>query len=106
MNDDATRVKHILDCIHRIQEWTATGREGFVANTMMQSAVVHELEVIGEATKALTREFREAHPQIPWKGMAGLRDILVHDYDSIDVDEVWHVVETDIPRLKRELAPK
>ena len=106
MNDDATRVKHILDCIIRIQEWTATGKEAFLENTMMQSAVVHELEVIGEAAKALTKDFREAHPQIPWKGMAGLRDILVHDYDSIDVDEVWRVVESDIPALKRELTNK
>lgn len=106
MNDDPIRVKHILECILRIQEWTASGRGAFLDNVMMQSAVVHELEVIGEATKALTGEFREAHPQIPWKGMAGLRDILVHDYGSIDVDEVWHVVEYDIPALKRELTPR
>jgi uncharacterized protein with HEPN domain len=73
---------------------------------MMQSATVHELEVIGGATKALTKEFRDAHPNVPWKGLAGLRDVLINEYDSIDVDEVWHVVETDIPILKRELDRK
>jgi uncharacterized protein with HEPN domain len=106
MNDDATRIKHILDCVKRIQEWTVNGREAFLEDEMMQSAVVHELEVIGEATKALTRDYRDAHPQIPWKGMAGLRDILIHEYDIIDVDEVWHVVERDVLTLKRGLSPK
>lgn len=104
MKDDATRVKHILECIGRIREWTRAGRGEFLENSMMQSAVVHELEVIGEATKALTKGFREAHAGIPWKGMAGLRDILIHEYDSIDVDEVWRVVETDIPALERVLS--
>lgn len=82
------------------------GREAFLEDDMMQSAVVHELEVIGEATKALTRGFRDAHPEIPWKAMAGLRDVLIHEYDVIDADEVWQVVDADIPALKRELSSK
>ncbi len=71
---------------------------------MMQSAVVRELQVIGEATKALSPEFRAAHPQIPWKSMAGLRDVLVHDYDTIDAEEVWLIVKNDVSVLDRELA--
>ena len=68
MNDNAPRIKHTFHCIGHIQEWTAPGRRAFVDSTMIQSAIVHELEVIGEATKAHTKEFRDAHPKVPWKG--------------------------------------
>ncbi len=104
MIDDSTRLHHIRECVAKILTWTSKGERAFSTNEMMQSAVVRELQVIGEATKALSSEFRAAHPQIPWKSMAGLRDVLVHDYDSIDAEEVWLVVKNDVSVLDRELA--
>ena len=104
MKDDATRLRHIRECIERITEWTTQGREDFVRNPILQEAVARQLEVIGEASKALSDEIRSKHHEIPWKGMAGLRDILIHDYDVIDVEEVWRVVVEDLPQLRKKLA--
>jgi len=65
--------------------------EDFITDTMRQDAVVRELLIVGEAAKRLSDEFKVLHPDIPWRQMAGMRDILVHAYDHVDLDEVWRV---------------
>ena len=62
-----------------------------------QSAVICQLEIIGEATKRLSDELRETHADIPWRQMAGMRDVLIHAYDHVDIDEVWNVIEQALP---------
>lgn len=64
-----------------------------------QSAVIHQLLVIGEAAKRVSTEFREQHPDLPWRLMAGMRDKLVHEYDDVDLDEVRSTVVRDLPSL-------
>jgi uncharacterized protein with HEPN domain len=64
-----------------------------------QSAILHQLLVIGEATKRLSSDFREQNPQIPWRLIAGMRDVLIHAYDMVDLDEVWKTINKDIPEL-------
>jgi len=61
------------------------------------------MEIIGEATKMLSKEIRERYPEIPWKDMAGMRDKLIHDYLGVDIDAVWDTVEKDLPALKNRL---
>ncbi len=70
---------------------------------MIQDAVIRNLEIIGEATKRLSWEIRENHPDIPWRKMAGLRDVLIHEYLRVDLEEVWIIVDTNLPVLKRKI---
>ncbi|MFN0242300.1 MAG: DUF86 domain-containing protein [Planctomycetota bacterium] len=70
-----------------------------------QSAVLHQLLVIGEATKRLSHEFRALHPSIPWTQMSGMRDHLIHGYDDVDLSEVWSTATVDIPKLLAAIEP-
>ena len=70
-----------------------------------QSAIAYQLIIVGEATKRLSPEFKESHSNIPWKSIAGMRDVLAHQYDKIDIDELWGVIERDIPALIDLIKP-
>jgi uncharacterized protein with HEPN domain len=72
---------------------------------MRQDAVVREPLIVGEAAKRMSDEFKAAHPDIPWRQMAGMRDILVHAYDHVDLDEVWRVVAEDLKELIQAVEP-
>lgn len=78
---------------------TEMSYEEFCADEKTQSAIVFQLLIIGEATKRLSRELRDHHTNVPWSLMAGMRDNLIHDYDDINVKEVWDTSEIDIPSL-------
>ena len=80
-------------------------KQEFLEDVKTQSAVVHQLLIIGEATKRLSDEFRTAHPEIPWRYISGMRDHLVHGYDAIDLDEVWNVLVRDLPDLLNQISP-
>jgi uncharacterized protein with HEPN domain len=79
--------------------------EDFISNTMRQDAVVRQLLVIGEAAKRISDDFKALHPAIPWRQMTGMRDILVHAYDHVDIDEVWRVVTDDLKNLVTAIEP-
>ena len=78
-------------------------KEIFESDLMRQSAVIRQLEIIGEATKRLSQDFRAVYPQIPWRQMAGMRDILIHNYDDIELNEVWNVATISIPELIEQI---
>jgi uncharacterized protein with HEPN domain len=102
--DNLVYLRHILDAIARIEEYTKEMEyENFMNNKLVQAGVIREIEIIGEATKRLTQGFKEKYPDIPWKKMAGMRDKLIHDYLGVDIDAVWDTVEKDIPMLKNKL---
>ncbi|MBW1741320.1 MAG: DUF86 domain-containing protein [Deltaproteobacteria bacterium] len=96
--DDSVYLRHILDAISRIEEY-----EGFLDNHLIQDGVIRQIEIIGEATKRLSQEIKEKHPEIPWKDMARMRDKLTHGYFGVDLDAVRDTVERDIPALKNKL---
>ncbi len=77
----------------------------FDADLKTQSAILHQLIVIGEAVKRLSPEFRDSFPEIPWSPFARMRDRLIHGYDTIDLEIVWRAVENDIPELLRLIQP-
>lgn len=75
-----------------------------MADELVQDAVLRNFEVIGEAAKRLDDAYRAAHPEIPWRSLAGLRDVLIHQYEGVDLERVWAIVEGDLPGLKRAVA--
>lgn len=104
MKDDKLYLSHIMECIRRIELYIAPGWEQFYKSTMMQDAIIRNFEIIGEATKKISKEFRNAHPNIPWQEMAGFRDVLIHNYMGIDLEEVWRTATRDLPELKKSLS--
>ena len=83
----------------RIAEVTAGGEQEFLTSRLIQDGVVRNLEVIGEATKNLSTELREANSAIPWRQISGIRDVLIHDYLKVNLSRVWLTVSTDLPDL-------
>jgi len=104
IKDDTVFLRHILDAINKIQEYIkGMDYEGFRVSNLVQDGVIRQLEIIGEAAKNLSQDFREKHPYIPWKDMAGMRDKLIHQYFGVDIAGVWDTAEQDIPTLKSNL---
>jgi len=99
MSKDRLYLESIRDCLDRIAEYTGAGETSFRASRLIQDGVIRNLEVIGEATKNLSRELRDANPDIPWRQIAGMRDVLIHDYLKINLDRVWCTVVNDLPVL-------
>lgn len=94
----------VLDSIEKIQKYTkALSFEEFSKNPMAIDAVVRNLEIIGEAVKKIPNEIRKQHPEVEWKKISGLRDILIHAYANIDLTIVWDIVQNKIPRLKNSI---
>ena len=79
------------------------GREAFGTDELIQTWVVHHLEIIGQAASRLGTELRTRHPEVPWAQIVAMRNLIVHEYFGIDLDEVWQVVERDLPELKQRL---
>ncbi|RME43487.1 MAG: DUF86 domain-containing protein [Caldilineae bacterium] len=103
--DDRFFLQDILESITRIEAYTHDLSENdFLQNNQAQDAVVRRLEIIGEATKNLPRNFRQMYPDVPWQRMAGMRDVLIHGYFGVDFKRVWEVVEQDLPGLKQQIA--
>ena len=93
-----------LECIDRIDRYTHGGREEFFREALIQDAVIRNMEIIGEAAKRVDDDYRTAHPQIPWRGIAALRDVLIHQYGVVDLGKVWAVVEGDLLPIKQAIA--
>ena len=104
MKDDRLYLLHIGEAIGRIEEYVHGGREAFLASTLVQDAVLRNLQTLTESSQRLSDELKAQHPEVDWRGMAGLRNVLVHDYLGVDIERVWQVIERDIPELKKQIA--
>ena len=105
MKDDSVYIDHILGSFNRIQSYIADIDEPtFIDDLKTQDAVVRQFEIIGEATKRISTEFRKSNPSIPWSDMAGMRDVLIHDYIEVDFEIVWKTATVDLPKMKKLLA--
>ena len=101
---DEVRLRHMLDAARKATEF-AKGRERFELDKdeKLMLALVHLLEILGEAARGVSLDFRQRYPQVPWKKIAGTRDRLVHGYFDVDLDIVWQIVTTQLPPLISEL---
>jgi uncharacterized protein with HEPN domain len=103
MRDDRERLLDIQEAIERIQKYAERGREAFERDELIQTWILHNLQILGEAARAISADFKQQHPEVPWQQIAGMRNILVHDYFGIDVSIVWAVVESELPILKQQV---
>ncbi len=102
--DDRVYLQHILDAIHRIETYTnGVSKEKYMQDGLLQDGVVHQLEIIGEASTNLSEEFRERYSEIPWGQIIGLRNRIVHAYFDINLEITWDIVQGDIPELKQQV---
>src|SRR5690606_8927289 len=104
MKNDRVYLQHIIESMDYIASYVVSGKDEFMNTRLIQDAVIRNLEIIGEATKNLSKNIRTEFNDIPWREMAGLRDVLIHDYFGVDLFTVWGVVEKELPRLRKEVA--
>jgi uncharacterized protein with HEPN domain len=104
MKDDRLYLIHITECIERIERYTAAGHAAFLADTMIQDAVLRNLHTLSESTQQLSDALKARHPEVDWPNIAAFRNVIVHDYLDVDLAQIWHIVERDLPDLKRAIV--
>jgi uncharacterized protein with HEPN domain len=100
MRDERERLLDIQEAIERIEKYAARGKSAFEEDELLQTWIVHHIQIIGEACRALPEEFQARYAGVPWSDIIGMRNILIHHYFGIDREAVWSVVERDLPDLK------
>lgn len=104
MKDDRIYLQYILECIRRIEEDSADGKERFLASHTLQDAVLRNLHTLSESTQRLSEKAKARHPEIEWYRIAAFRNVLVHDYLGVDLDRIWDIIQHDVPRLKEAVT--
>lgn len=104
VKDPLIFVRHILESIERIEKClTGVSEDMFLKDQDVQDIVVHRLEIIGEAARNISEDFKRQHPDVPWKKIIGTRNILIHEYFGIDPSLIWGIMQRHLPELKAAL---
>lgn len=103
MRDPRERLRDILEAIGNIERYLSRGRDAFEGDELLQTWMLRQLQIIGEAARALPDEVRTQAPGIPWAKIAGMRNILVHGYFEIDTDLVWQAASQEVPELRPQI---
>ena len=103
MRNERERLFDILEAIERIEKYAEEGKDIFESDELIQTWIVHHIEIIGEACRSLSDDFQSTYTNVPWADIVGMRNILVHHYFGIDTNAVWSVVERDLPELKMNI---
>jgi uncharacterized protein with HEPN domain len=102
--DPRVYMAQILERIDRILTFTEDGREAFFESQLLQDAAIRNLEVIGEAAKRVPDDYRNSYPMIPWRGLASPRDVLIHQYEGVSLDQVWRIIRDELPPLRQAIS--
>ena len=100
MRSERAYLQHILHCIYRIQEDSGGGKEAVFASPTLQDAIVRNLQILCESTQRLTESSKGRHPEVDWRGISGLRNVLVHGYFEVDLEAIWTIIQRDLPVLE------
>jgi len=103
MKSEQLYLADILKSVRKIENSAAAGEAVFVVNEEKQDAVIRNFEIIGEAIKRLSEDTRKQRPEVDWKGFMGFRDVLIHQYDKVMMEEVWMTINNDLPILKQAI---
>lgn len=103
MRDSNERILDMPEAIERIERYAMKGRDAFENDELIQTWIIHHLQIIGEAASKLDQEFRGIYSEVPWPQIVAMRNVIAHEYFGIDLDEVWQVIEKDLPELKQKL---
>ena len=103
MKRDIVYLKHMQEAITKIESYVSVGRNVFMATSHWQDAVIRQLEILGEAAKRVSQDLRAQHDDVPWRRIAGLRDVLIHDYMGVDLQAVWEVTQRELPGLRQKV---
>ncbi|HLD15231.1 MAG TPA: DUF86 domain-containing protein [Candidatus Nanoarchaeia archaeon] len=102
--NDLVFIYHILDSINAIEEFSrGLSKEELISNRLRQSAIIREIEVIGEAVKNISKNLKKKHEKVEWKRTAAARDKMIHHYFGIDLDIIWNIIKLDLPLLKKQM---
>ncbi len=103
MRDDTERLQDMLEAIERLEKYTNQGKTVFEQQELIQTWVIYHLQIIGEAARAISQEFKSRHNEIPWRDASDLRNLIIHEYFRVNLDIIWDIVQNDIPPLKRQI---
>ncbi|MBF0370166.1 MAG: DUF86 domain-containing protein [Magnetococcales bacterium] len=103
MNKDSVYLEHMVICLQKISEYVAGGRADFFRSSLIQDAVLRNLQIMAESSQKLSSDLKQANPLVDWRTLSGFRNVLAHDYLGIDLEIIWQVVEKRVPGLMKAI---
>jgi len=103
LKDDRVYLTHILECIQRVREYTHDDYDTFKGSTLVQDATIRNLQIMSESTQRISQTIKDSNSDIDWRRIAGLRNVLTHDYLSIDLEVVWNIVVQYLPVFQNQI---
>jgi len=103
VRNDEARLLDVLEAIEKIERYSGIDKDAFERDELIQTWMVYNTQIIGEAVAQLSEEFRAKHPGVPWRAISSMRNAIVHAYCRVDLDAVWAVIQNDLPGLKKRI---
>ena len=103
MKQDKIYLLHIAECINRIEKYTKQGPKTFLESTLIQDAVIRNLQTLGQSVLKISDALKSQHPEVDWRSIIGFRNVLVHDYLGLNQKRIWEIADKDLPDLKEKI---